>query len=215
MDQTTIDNIDKNYRNRLRTLLAVDDMIADLIQTLEQNEILENTYLFFLTDHGWHDGEHRLADRKGTAYEEAIRIPLMIRGPGVAAGVSSKAIVSTIDLLPTFVDLAIGRAPLDVDGRSLVPILATGQTNNWRKRLLVEFLPEIGYVPRYQALRTENYSFVHYIDTGEEELYKMTNDPYQLRSTHDEVAPSVLDLLREQLDSLVNCAGHSCRDADK
>jgi arylsulfatase A-like enzyme len=130
--------LDDRYQRRLRTLLAVDEMVASLIETLDAAGALENTYILFTSDNGYHLGEHRLPLGKQSPYDESIRVPLIMRGPGVPFGVDVDAIALNIDLAPTFAELA-NASPADfVDGRSLVPLLAGETPDEWRQGFLVE-----------------------------------------------------------------------------
>ncbi len=137
-------------KKRLQSMMAVDDMVGDLFDSLRELGELDNTYVFFTSDNGFHLGQHRLGAGKWTAYEEDIRVPLVVRGPGVAEGERLPHMVLNNDLAPTFADLA-GVAPPDfVDGRSLAPLLDETPTpeEDWRQRFLVEAVAERGGVPR-------------------------------------------------------------------
>ncbi len=137
-------------RDRLRSMLAVDDMIGDLFDSLRETGELDNTYVFFTSDNGFHLGQHRLGAGKWTAYEEDIRVPLMVRGPGVPEGEKLPHMVLNNDLAPTFADLAGVDTPGFVDGRSIVPLLDRTPTpeEDWRSAFLVEAVAERGAVPR-------------------------------------------------------------------
>jgi N-acetylglucosamine-6-sulfatase len=140
------------YRKRLQSMLAVDDMIGELIKALDQSGELDNTYIFFTSDNGFHLGEHRLGAGKWTPYEEDIRIPLVVRGPGVAQGRTLHQMVLNNDLAPTIAELAGGDAPAFVDGRSVVPLLLRGEPKTlkeWpRRRFLIESVAERSGVPK-------------------------------------------------------------------
>jgi N-acetylglucosamine-6-sulfatase len=140
--------IEELYRKRLQSMLAVDGMIGDLIGALRKSGKLENTYIVFTSDNGFHLGQHRLSAGKWTAYEEDIRIPLVVSGPGVPEGETLQHVVLTNDLAPTFADLAGVEAPPFVDGRSLKPLLEDEPTplEDWRKRFLIEGVAERGDV---------------------------------------------------------------------
>jgi N-acetylglucosamine-6-sulfatase len=137
------------YRNRLRSMLAVDEMIGRLVDTLEESGELENTYIVFTSDNGFHLGQHRLTSGKWTAYEEDIRVPLIVRGPGVPEGERLPHLVLNNDLAPTFAELGGAEAPPFVDGRSLVPLLTDDPLpeEDWRQAFLVEALNESVDVP--------------------------------------------------------------------
>ena len=129
------------YLNRVRSMLAVDDMIGGLVRALEESGELDNTYIVFTSDNGFHLGQHRLTSGKWTAYEEDIRVPLIVRGPGVPEGEKLTHLVLNNDLAPTFAELGGAETPPFVDGRSLVPLLGDDPppaTEDWRQALLVE-----------------------------------------------------------------------------
>jgi N-acetylglucosamine-6-sulfatase len=138
------------HGDRLRSMLAVDDMVGDLIGALRESGELSNTYVFFTSDNGFHLGEHRLGAGKWTPYEEDIRVPLIVRGPGVPEGRTLSHMVLNNDLAPTFADLAGAEAPPFVDGRSLRPLLEDDPPppKEWRRRFLIEAVAERGAVPR-------------------------------------------------------------------
>src|SRR6185295_6488695 len=98
--------LDSLYRRRLQSLQSVDEAVAALITTLEKAGQLDNTFIIFTSDNGFHIGQHRLLGSKYTPYEEDIRIPLIVRGPGVPAGAKAKALVENVDLAPTIAQLA-------------------------------------------------------------------------------------------------------------
>jgi N-acetylglucosamine-6-sulfatase len=142
--------MDELHRKRLQSMLAVDDAIGDLIDSLRNSGELDNTYVFFTSDNGFHLGEHRLGAGKWTPYEEDIRVPLVVRGPGVPEGETLHHIVLNNDLAPTFADLAGTEAPSFVDGRSIVPLLTDEPTptEDWRRRFLIEGVAERGSAPQ-------------------------------------------------------------------
>jgi N-acetylglucosamine-6-sulfatase len=139
LTSTQIHDIDKLYRNRLRSMLAVDEMIKRLINSLKDSGKLRNTYIVFTSDNGHLLGEHRKAQGKWSAYEEDIRVPLIVRGPGVPEGRVRPHMVLNNDLGPTFAQLARVSPPSFVDGRSFVPLLKNSPPppSNWRSAFLV------------------------------------------------------------------------------
>jgi N-acetylglucosamine-6-sulfatase len=134
------------HRRRLQSMLAVDDMVGNLVKALKEQDALKNTYIFFTSDHGFHLGQHRLGAGKWTSYEEDIRVPLIVRGPGVPEGETRDQMVLGNDLAPTFADLAGAKTPGFVDGRSLVPLLKDHPPpeKDWRQRFVVESVAERG-----------------------------------------------------------------------
>jgi arylsulfatase A-like enzyme len=134
-----IRQIDDLYRKRLQSLQSVDEMIASLVNTLRANGQLEETYIVFSSDNGFHLGQHRLPPGKQTAYDEDIRVPLIVRGPGVPSGETTPAIAMNIDLNPTFAKIGGAKIPDFVDGRSLLPLLSSGTAPaGWRTGAVVE-----------------------------------------------------------------------------
>jgi len=132
--------MDNLYRKRLQSMLGLEDLVESLLQTLADTGQLANTYIFFTSDNGFHQGQHRLVSGKNTGYEEDLRVPLVIRGPGVPVGEVRHHMAANIDLAPTFAELAGAPVPAFVDGRSLVPLLGDDPPPeaNWRQTLLLE-----------------------------------------------------------------------------
>jgi N-acetylglucosamine-6-sulfatase len=138
LTQAEINNIDAAYRNRLRALQAVDEAVADLITTLAANGRLSNTYIFFSSDNGYHMGEHRLLPGKYTPYETDLHVPLIVRGPGVPAGIVRDQFAGNLDLAETFADLAAAPPLSFSDGRSLKGLLGPTPPLGWRQAFLLE-----------------------------------------------------------------------------
>ena len=133
-----IGDLENEFRKRLRSLQSVDEMVEKIVQSLQAANQLENTYIFFTSDNGYHMGQHRLMQGKNTAYEEDIRVPLIIRGPGVPAAKVVDALAGNIDLASTFADIARAAIPAFVDGRSLLPWLGDSPPAKWRAAFLLE-----------------------------------------------------------------------------
>ncbi|MGH8866740.1 MAG: sulfatase-like hydrolase/transferase, partial [Actinomycetes bacterium] len=223
--------MDARHRERLRSMLGVQDMVQRLVRTLRRTGQLDNTYLVFASDNGYHLGQHQLPPGKRSPFEEDIRVPLVVRGPGVPAGRRVDALTSTTDVAPTLARLGGADTPSFVDGRSLVPMLH-GRTppRGWRDATLVEraneyelgpFDPDqlddpgqpLVPMPSYQAIRTNRYTYVEYVD-GERALYDTEHDPHQLHNLAHVADPSLIQHLSARLRDLANCAGASCRRAD-
>jgi len=132
--------IDTLYRNRLRSMCALVETVDAVISKLAQTGDLENTYIFFTSDNGFHLGQHRFKPGKNQFFEEDVRVPLIVRGPGVPAGVTREQMTLNIDFAPTFAELAGIPVPASVDGRSLVPLLraAPPPRGAWRQAFLME-----------------------------------------------------------------------------
>jgi uncharacterized protein (TIGR03437 family) len=217
-----INQIDEYHRNQLRSMMAVDDMIKAIVDKLQQKGQLANTYIFFTSDNGFHMGEHRFEPGKNTAYEEDIRVPLIVVGPGVRAGQQDQITLNN-DFAPTFADLAGVNIPSNyvVDGRSIRPLLsATTPVQPWR----TNFMTETSFNYFLGALRTisstANTLYVEYTLRGQpassfnREFYDLTVDPNQLQNGYEAASRPLINYLAARLASFRSCAGASCRAAE-
>lgn len=216
LSEEQITSMEGTYRYKLRSMLSVEDAIKRMIEALKSVGEMKNSYIIFTSDNGFHMGEHRLNLGKQTAYEEDIRVPLMIRGPGVPRGEIREHIALNIDLAPTIATLAGAGKTHDVDGRSLTKLFAAPPSpDKWREDFLIEAWPpetDTTYpymAPTYAALRTSEHIYVEY--EADSELYELAADPYQLHSIHDSVDPQFLSSLDARLQELQVCAGETCR----
>lgn len=203
--------IDEEFRTRLESLLAVDEAVERLVSALSARGELENTYIFFTSDNGYHLGEHRIPRGKNTLYEEAIRLPGLVRGPGVPAGLTRPHFVLNIDFAPTFADLAGASVPGFVDGRSFAPLLRGSPTpvNQWRADFLLEVTSPMGITDR--GLRTGDWAFFRFAN-GDTSLYDLRQDPFQVDSVHQTASPELLRALTARLSELADCRGQTCRN---
>jgi N-acetylglucosamine-6-sulfatase len=204
-----VSKLEARYRERLRSMLAVDEMVASLIQELRDTGELDNTFIFFTSDNGFLLGEHRVKEGKVYPYEESIRTPLFIRGPGVPAGAKVKKLVLNTDMAPPFPELA--GVSFSADGRSFAPLLYD-EDPSWRSSSLLEAAGS-GAPPTYAGIRTETHKYVEYAN-GKEELYDLESDPYELESVHESADPSLLEDLKAKLDALKSCYEERCREAE-
>ena len=217
LTSTQIHEIDKLYRNRLRSMLAVDDLIGRIVNSLKYSGKLSNTYIVFTSDNGIPLGTHRKNHGKWSAYEEDIGVPLMVRGPNVPQGVRRAHMVLNNDFAPTFARLGRVTPPAFVDVRSFVPLLQAGSPlpSNWRSGFLVE--GRRGGTdpswPGYKAIRTTDRLWVEYV-SGKRELYNLKEDPYELQSQHQTAPADLKQNLSSRLDRLRGCARGGCRNAE-
>ena len=175
---------DEEIRGRLEMLLAVDESLGRLLVALERRGILDDTVIVFTSDHGYFYGEHGLNEERRLAYEETVRIPLLMRyTPVIRAGITPSQLALSLDLAPTLLDLAGVVAEPGVQGRSLVSVLRESP-DPWRTSFLVEYFTDTVF-PRirnmgYVAVRTERHKLIHYRElVGMDELYDLEADPYE------------------------------------
>lgn len=194
--------VTESYRQRLESLLAVDEAVAAIVGALEASGELGRTLILFTSDNGFLQGEHRVPSGKVLVYEPSARVPLIVRGPDIPRGRVHPQLVTNVDWAATILDAAGGRAGRRLDGRSLIP-LARNPTRRWGRDLLFE-------TPGYAALRTPRWLWAEH-SNGERELYDMARDPAQLRSLHGDPALAVLrGRLAARLARLRACAGPAC-----
>lgn len=165
MPNDTIDLVDDFYQSRLRTLLSVDDLVEDVYNTLRRKNMLDNTYIFFTSDHGYHLGQFGLPYDKREPYEFDIRVPMMVKGPGIRAGLVSQESPMNIDLGPTFIQLAGGAVPATMDGKSMVPLWRDqNHARNFRPNVLVEYSGEAKTsIPHCPQLEGQNVFNCNYL----------------------------------------------------
>lgn len=198
---------DETIRNQLRTLMAVDEGVGRVLGALEAAGQLDNTMVVFSSDNGYFWGEHGLGDKRA-AYEESIRIPLLMRYPKlIRPGSTPDEMALNVDIGPTMLELGGAPVPKDMHGRSLVPVLR-GHAGNWRKALLAEYFaePQFPRIPTWQAVRTGRWKYIHYTEIPDAgELYDLKSDPYEMKNLiRDPAAKRVLEALQADLQRLLN-----------
>jgi arylsulfatase A-like enzyme len=209
--------IQRKYRCRIESLLSVDEGVGRILDALEATGELDDTLIVFTSDNGFFHGEHRVQNGKNRVYEEAARVPLVIRGPGVPAGVTVDDLSINADLAPTVLEAAGATPGLTEDGRSLLPFAEHPDRFHGRELLIEkgdvgddedDQAPQSG---TFSAIHTSRYIYAENI-TGELELYDLAVDPYQLDNQVNNPAYDALEAdLASRLASLRTCAGESCR----
>lgn len=215
-------------QGRLESLQDVDDAVASLVATLKTVGEYDNTLILFTSDNGFLMGEHRYVG-KTLPYDASLRVPMLMTGPGVPAGVVRRQTVTLVDLAPTILDAADASAGRLQDGTSLLPVAGSRREPGW-DTVLVQAGPP--YAPDggdarlpaatvraaedtswfYRGVRTDRYTYARYFDTGEEELYDRLLDPWEL----DNVAgkrkyDAVLTELARRARILGGCSGTCLR----
>ena len=167
------------HQRALESLLAVDEAIAEMIATLREQKELSNTLIVFTSDNGVSWGEHRWVDKEDP-YRGSAKVPFVARygGRSRSMGPNDEDLVLNLDLAPTFADAAGVEMPAEVDGRSFLPLLE-GEAE-WRSDFLIEHYQAVN-IPSYCGVRSREWLYVAY-DTGEEELYDLIEDPYELEN---------------------------------
>ena len=198
------------YQQQLESLLAVDEAVARVVTALGRSGDLQRTLIIFTSDNGYFHGQHRIPAGKVFLYEPAIRVPLVMRGPGIPAGARVNDLVANIDLAPTIADAANAKPLRIVDGRSLLPLLRGIRPAP--RSILIE--APWSDVPRqvFTAVRTPTHLYAHY-GSGDQELYYLAADPDEMTSLHaDPTQAAVIADLSGRLEWLETCAGATCRN---
>jgi N-acetylglucosamine-6-sulfatase len=223
LDAKALHWLEKEYRRRVRSLQAIDDMVERIVEALRDEGRLDDTYVIYMSDNGFHMCEHRSPAGKNMPYEEDIRVPLAMRGPGVPVGAHLEPMVVNIDLAPTFAEIAGIEPPGFVDGRSFLPLLEDPETP-WRRAFLLERrqleaqvierskLParELEDAARFSGIRTARWTYVEH-GTGERELYDLRADPFQLDNIAAKIDPMAIAALSKRVAALAQCEGAECR----
>jgi arylsulfatase A-like enzyme len=219
-------HMEREYRLRLASLQGIDDMVERIVEALAATGQLDNTYIVYSSDNGFHIGEHGLVAGKTFPYEEDIKVPFVVRGPGVPKRATVDELALNIDLAPTFAALAGVAVPDFVDGRSLLPLLRD-EAAPWRQAVLLErrafewqyehFAGKHGLTgealmqaAHFNGLRTADWTYVEHA-TGERELYDLAADPHQLANLAATADADLLAALSARLNELAACAGATCR----
>lgn len=204
-----------HYQRALESLLSVDEAVERIVGALDEAEVLDETVIVFTSDNGFLQGEHRIRDIKTVPYEEAIRVPLIIRGAGFPAGATVPHLTANVDLAPTILDLAGVTGSLEPDGESLVALAGDPDATPDDRVIYLQNGPirEGAAIPHFEGVRVPGYSYVEY-GPGARELYDLAADPWQLDNLAGE--PGNVDVQRrlaDLLESLRGCRGDVCREA--
>jgi arylsulfatase A-like enzyme len=217
-DDATVAGLVEQWRARQESLLGVDELVQDLHDALDEAGRWEGATVVYLSDNGKLQGEHRLTDVEGKVvpYEEAIHLPLVIKGPGFAAGAVLDPLVGMIDLAPTLAGIGGAAVPDYVDGRSILPLLEGDAP--WRVDLGIESFAwlEQGFQPYFGVRHRDGVADEVYAvyDRGTTEAYDLTVDPHQLDNAVSSLDPARLARLAAATTALQTCAAATCRIAD-
>ena len=209
LTSTQKSDLQKAYRLRLASLLAVDEGVSSMIKALQNVGVLQNTLVIYTSDNGWFQGEHRIAFGKILPYEPAVKVPLLMRGPGIAPGGQNSAAVANVDLAPTIVATTGATSRRIMDGRSLWPLLQ-GQSS-WGtspgRYVMVEDSPLGGTATIFWSIRQGRYVYTEY-NNGDRELYDTGIDSAEVASRHaDPGYAAVRKRLADHLAGMKTCVG--------
>ncbi|KAJ5422872.1 Alkaline phosphatase-like alpha/beta/alpha [Penicillium cf. griseofulvum] len=224
LNQTHIDYIDEFQRCRLRALQAVDEMIGKLVDKLEKVGELDNTYIFFSTDNGYHLGQHRMQPGKNCGYETDINVPLIVRGPGIGKNQTLNAITSHTDLAPTFLNIA-GATRDGLDGKKIPTTISASTADNRTEHVAIEYwglaVPEgiYGYASdkddqqhnsyqrnTYKGIRlvADDYSLYYSVwCTNEKEFFDLKSDPHQTVNLGTHPAKHSYKIAKRELPQII------------
>jgi arylsulfatase A-like enzyme len=235
LNKIDIAKLEAKYRDRARSLQSVDRLVKRIVEQLRASGELDETYIIFTSDNGFNEGEHRQMLGKNTPNDESIRVPLAIRGPGIAPGTKVDQLVGNIDIAPTIYDMA-GLSPNPQhDGRSLLPLAEGEESTDWRKSFLIVGVSGGHYAaaggaeepgtkyeqhhnpPRFDGIVTRRYRYIEYKSNGKTavELYDIRLDPYEQRNMlargdHDGLQSKLASMLL----SLEGCRGAEACSTD-
>ncbi len=199
-----VDYVDKVYERMLRSLMSVDDAVGTLTSILDKQHIRDNTLIVFMSDNGMSLGDNAVFG-KNCPYDACLRVPMIVSYPPLTSTprVDERSVLN-IDLAPTFLDLAGIASPQHFDGQSFLPLLGN-PSGQWRDGFLIEHYEDFAdteesglsaIIPSYVGFRTTDWKYVQY-DTGEQELYDLRADPYEMNNVVSDPANAqiIQDLL--------------------
>ena len=187
-------NYQRYVKDYLRCVRSVDDGIVQILETLDELGLADNTIVIYSSDQGWYLGDHGWYDKRWM-YEESLKTPLLVRWPGsVEAGSVNEDIVSNLDFAETFLELASVEVPANMQGRSLVPVLKGNTPDDWRESFYYHYyeFPGAHSVARHYGITNGKHKLIHFYgpshvegETYDEwELFDLEKDPNELRSVY-------------------------------
>jgi arylsulfatase A-like enzyme len=177
-------------KDYLRCVASVDDNLGRVLKYLDDAGLAKDTVVVYSSDQGFYLGDFGWYDKRWM-YDYSLRMPLLVRWPGaVKPGSESKALAQNLDFAQTFLDLAGVKAPDDMQGASLVPLLKGETPEDWRKSVYYHYYeyPAVHMVQRHCGVRTARHKLVHYYLIDEWELFDLEKDPGELKSVYKDPA---------------------------
>jgi arylsulfatase A-like enzyme len=203
-DELTRWKYQRYMQDYLACVQGVDDNVGRLLDFLDTSGLSTNTVVIYTSDNGFFLGDHGLYDKR-FMYEHSLRVPLLVRWPGVAnAGIVPDGFALNVDFMPTFLDIARLPIPEGLHGRSLVPLLK-GDARNWRSSIYYRYYHDPGHhnTRQHYGVRTTSHKLIHYWKSNQWELFDLSRDPNELRNLADAPAHSqVFAALKSELSRL-------------
>ena len=190
----------------LATISSVDDNVGRVLNYLEETGLDENTIVVYTSDQGFYLGEHGWFDKR-FIYDESFKTPLMIKWPNVIKpGTSSEEMVQNLDFAQTFLEAAMIKAPDDMQGESLIPLLK-GDPEKWNRDAVYYHYyeyPSVHMAKRHYGIVNKEFKLVRfYYDVDEWELYDRLKDPYEMNNVYDDPGyKQVVEKLTEELKEI-------------
>jgi len=206
----------------LACVQGVDDGVGRVLDWLEAEGLADETIVIYTTDNGWYMGDLGLYDKR-FMYEPGLRVPLLVRGPGIAAGATPDAFVANIDLAPTILDLAGLPVPESMQGRSLAPLLRGERPADWRRSVYYRYYHDPGHhnTRAHYGVRTATHKLIHYWKQDAWELFDLEKDPTEQHNLLFDAAEAktaavatVFAELRSEIARLQQQVGDDGRYAD-
>jgi len=191
-------------KDYLRCVKSVDDSVGRILEALEKDGLADNTIVIYSADQGFFNGEHGWFDKRWI-YDESLHMPFIVRWPGVVKpGTRFSPFIQNIDYAETFVDMAGGKVPEGLHGKSLVPILRGETPDDWRKSVYYHYYQEPSHnVAKHYGVRTNRHTLAFFYDKNEWELYDNEKDPQQIHNVYaDPSQAKVVEELKTELTRL-------------
>ncbi|MGK2956656.1 MAG: sulfatase family protein [Solirubrobacterales bacterium] len=237
LSQGEVFQLTTEFQKSIEALRAVDEGVKGIVDALKETGKLKDTYIVFTSDNGFFLGQHRIHRGKLLPYEPAVRVPMVIRGPGITPGSTSREVTANQDLAPTILGLTGAKASSRIDGRSMAPFWKQPMKITRRPILVSSYQGATRFIPgdypdeppvitptkrgahvsakaanhNYVGIRVGPYKYVNY-EEGESELYVLSQDPAELKNRYGKPRyAEVQAYLDEELSKLRACKGSSCR----
>jgi arylsulfatase A-like enzyme len=174
----------------LACVQSVDDNVGRILDYLDQAGLAQNTIVIYTSDQGFFLGDHGLYDKR-FMYEESIKMPFLVRWPGVIKpGTNQAAMGINVDFAPTFMEVAALPVPADMQGRSLVPLFKGERPADWRTSWYYRYYHDPGdhNTRAHYGVRTETHKLIYFWTKDQWEMYDLINDPAELHNIYQDPA---------------------------